>query len=68
MRSKLWGKNHPTCPPMVYAPVAGSTAAKAIASRLASATQTEVDKKEAGRTVAKEILLKAILMSVKMLL
>ena len=42
--------------------VAGSTAAKAIASRIASATHTEVGRKaiEAGRTVAKEIGLKAI--------
>lgn len=42
--------------------VAGSTAAKVIASKLASATQTEVGKKaiEAGKTVAKEIGLKAI--------
>jgi len=42
--------------------VAGSSAAKTIASKLASATQTEVGKKaiEAGKTVAKEIGLKAI--------
>lgn len=42
--------------------VLGSTAAKIIASKLASAAQTEVGKKafEAGKNVVKEIALKTI--------
>lgn len=42
--------------------VTGSTAAKAIAAKIASATQTDLGRKaiEAGKTVAKEIGLKAI--------
>lgn len=40
----------------------GSTATKAIVSRLSSAAQTEIGKKaiEAGKTIAKEVGLKAI--------